>query len=164
MSTYSASATTTARPYDLSRWLWDVWELPAVKAWLQTSHGKRHALMRIRVAMKWFESSLWWAMSRAFVPEQRLQLLDPEYFASVLEEFSWKGVALTPAAERQILEYAGSLARNYIECEDMTPERLREILMSSWIMWEPIAWTNRYLLVPELLGEYGAEIRYGHPD
>ena len=162
MTTYCAETETASWPIDLSRWLWDVWELPAVKAWLQTSHGKRHTLMRIRVAMRWFESSLWWAMSRAFVPEQRLHSLDPEYFENLVEEFSWRGVALTPEAERQILEYAGDLARDYIECEDMTPERLHEILMSEWITPYPIAWTNRYLLVPELLGEYGAEIRYGH--
>ena len=135
-----------------------------MKAWLQTSHGRQHTLMRIRIAMHWFHACLFWGFARCFYPRQELDPLDPRCYEGFLEGFTWKAVAPTPEAERQILEYAADVVRDYVECEDIGPERLVEILRSDWITPTPIAWENRYLLVPELLGEYGAEIRYGHPD
>lgn len=159
MTTYTADKCLETRDHDISRWVWDLWELSAVKAWLQTSRSRRQLCKRMEIAMSFYRDTLWWAMSLAFFPQQHLNGLDPEYFNT--EEFCWEGVQPTPEAERQILEYASEIGRSYHDEPDVKPERLREILMSRWTMKNPVSGHNRYLLVPELLGEYGFEVTYG---
>lgn len=156
MTTYLQRATSAEREHDISRWLWDLWERPAVRAWLQTSLSRRQCLKRMQMAMLLYRSTLWWAMSRSLFGAQQLHGLEP----CSSEEFCWEGIAPTAAAERQILELAASEGHDWIAAiED--PERLRELLMSSWNMRRPVAGHNHYLFAPELLGEGADELRYG---
>jgi hypothetical protein len=145
--------------FDISRRLWDVWELSAVKEWLKTSNSKRQLLKRMQVAMLFYRDTLWWAMSLAFVPDQHLRGLDPNFFNC--EEFCWEGLCPTPEAERQMLEHAAEIGRDYREEPDISPERLHQFLMADWKMREPVSPYNRYLLAEDMLGEFGYEIKYG---
>lgn len=156
MTSYVQPAPCAERDLDISRWLWDLWERPAVKAWLKTSLSKRQVLKRMEVAMRLYRNTLWWAMSRALFPSQQLHGLEPRSS----EEFCWEGIAPTAEAERHILELAATEGNDWIEkVED--PERLRELLMSQWTMRHPVAWYNRYLFSPELLGDGADELIYG---
>jgi hypothetical protein len=161
MKTYIAQAEAAASPaqFCIDRQLWLAWELPAVKAWLLTSRSRRQLLKRMEVAMVFYRSTLWWAMSLAFVPDQHLRGLEPDHYN--LEEFCWAGVCPTPEAERQLLEHAAEIGRGYREEPDISPERLQQLLMAEWVLREPVSPYNRYLLEERMLGEYGYEAVYG---
>ena len=158
MATYTWVATVAPR-LDLSIWTWQMWNLKWVEAWLRTSHSKRQCLVRMYIALKWFEYSLHWSMAAAMVPGQQIQPLDPERFSVVIEEFCWKGVAPTPEAERQILEHAAEVAHDFVRA--LEPEELRERMFRTWTYERPVHEINRYLFAEELLGPDAAEIRYG---
>jgi hypothetical protein len=112
----------------------------------------------MRIAMDWFKSSLWWAMSQSLYSGQVLGPLSADSFDT--EEFCWAGVAPTPEAERQILEFAADVARGYTQESDASPTRLRGLLMSQWVTPRPVHDTNRYLRSERLLGEDAACLRF----
>jgi hypothetical protein len=112
----------------------------------------------MRIAMDWFKSSLWWALSQSLYSDQVLKPLSADSFDT--EEFRWAGVAPTAEAERQILEYAADVARGYTQESDVSPERLRELLMSRWVTPRPVHDLNRYLQSERLLGEDAANLRF----
>ncbi len=90
-------------------------------------------------------------MSESLYSGQVLKPLSADSFET--EEFRWAGVAPTAEAERQILEYAADVARGYTQESDVSPERLRELLMSRWVTPRPVHDMNRYLRSARLLGE-----------
>jgi hypothetical protein len=158
MTTYLQTVKRAARPFDISRWLWDAWELPAVRAWLQTSRSRRQCLKRMEVAMLLYKRTLWWSLSLAFFPEQALHGVDSSSLNH--EEFCWVGICLSAAAERQMLEHAADVGRSYREEPDVEPERLHELLMAEWRISYPVGAHNRYLFHPTLLGEGADQIRH----
>lgn len=110
--------------------------------------------------MKLYRDTLWWSMSLALVPDQNLSVLNPESINT--EEFCWEGVRPTPEAERQIWAHAAEEGREHREHLDVTPEQLRQFLMSKWTMRHPVHELNKYLLTENMLGEYGFMLKYGH--
>lgn len=157
MSTYTKAPCCAEPAFDLSRWLWDMWELPAVVSWLESSRSQRQCQFRMRIAMDWFKSSLWWAMSQSLYSGQVLGPLTADSFDT--EEFCWAGVAPTAESERQILEFAADVARGYTQESDASPEHLRGLLMSQWVASRPVHDLNRYLQSERLLGEDAANMR-----
>jgi len=135
-----------------------MWELSAVVAWLESSRSRRQCQFRMRIAMDWFKSSLWWALSESLYSGQVLGPLSADSFDT--EEFCWAGVAPTPEAERQILEFAADVARGYTEEPDVSPKHLRGLLMSQWVAPRPVHEMNMYLRTERVLGEDAADLRF----
>lgn len=129
--------------------IWPVRDLPQVKAWLKTSRSPRQCIKRLELATWMYMYTLWWSMSRAFVPWQTLIEITESNFNC--EEFSWRGVAPTAAAERELLELAADEGREWIEAKEDDPEGLRELLMDApWNFERPIGDHQRWLI--ELAG------------
>ena len=149
MATYPTCSAPGGLELDYSRWLWDVWNFPAVKAWLRSSRSPRQCQKRAEIAADLFRRTLQWSIGQAvFVRSAGLEF-GPELYN--LEEFCWAGVKPTAEAERVILEYAGEIGAEYKLEADLTPEDLCHLLLKrNWVAKHPVHESNGYLL--HLLG------------
>ena len=139
----SAAVPSKSGAFDLSRYTWELWEKPAIAAWLLSSRSRRQLLKRLELVLSFFLTTLRWALSRSLYPAQRLQPLNPE--AVDFEEFCWAGVKPTAAAERQILEFAVDIAQSFISEPDLSEQHLYDLLHRRWSAERPVHELNRAL-------------------
>jgi hypothetical protein len=166
MTTYYVQTERDARPFDISHYLWQMWNLPAVKAWLLTSRCERHCSKRAQLATLLFQKTLGWTLLQSYGAKPFFHGMGDRADwdgkgSLILEEYAWDGVYPTAAAERQILEYAAQVGYDYINEPDVSSEQIYAMLFErDWIATRVFHEMNAYLFADHLLGERGISYRF----